>query len=48
MMKRSCKGSICIGYLEKRINEIDYNSDTSRNGKFNRAIEKHRIVHLRN
>ncbi|MCR5728194.1 MAG: hypothetical protein K6G24_12100 [Lachnospiraceae bacterium] len=40
MMKRSCKGSICIGYLEKRINEIDYNSDTSRNGKFNRAIEK--------
>lgn len=40
MMKRSCKGSICIGCLEKRINEIDYNSDTSRNGKFNRAIEK--------
>ncbi len=40
MMKRSCKGSMCIGLLEKRINEIDYNSDTSRNGKFNRAIEK--------
>ena len=40
MIKRSCKGSSCIGYLEERINEIDYNSDTSRNGKFNRAIIK--------
>lgn len=40
MVKKSCKGSSCIGYLEERINEIDYNSDTSRNGKFNRAIVK--------
>ena len=40
MIKRSCKGSSCIGYLEERINEIDYNSDTSRNGKFNRDIIK--------
>lgn len=40
MLKRSCKGSTCIGYLEEKINEIDYNADTSRNGKFNRAIVK--------
>lgn len=40
MIKKSCKGSSCIGHLEERINEIDYNSDTSRNGKFNRAIVK--------
>ncbi len=40
MIKRSCKGSSCIGFLEGKINEIDYNSDTSRNGKFNRAIVK--------
>ena len=40
MTKKSCKGSSCIGYLEQRINEIDFNSDTSRNGKFNRAIMK--------
>ncbi|SEK46259.1 hypothetical protein SAMN02910353_00658 [Ruminococcus sp. YRD2003] len=40
MVKRSCKGSSCIGYLEDRIDEIDFNSDTSRNGKFNRAIPK--------
>lgn len=39
-MKKSCKGSICIGYLEEKINEIDFNSDLSRNGKFNRAIIK--------
>lgn len=37
-MKKSCKGSSCIGYLEERINEIDFNSDLSRNAKFNRAI----------
>ena len=24
MIKRSCKGSSCIGYLEERIDEIDY------------------------
>ena len=40
MVKRSCKGSSCIGYLEKKINEIDYHADNSRNGKFNRAISK--------
>ncbi len=40
MVKRSCKGSNCIGYLEKKINEIDYHADNSRNGKFNRAISK--------
>lgn len=40
MTKRSCKGSSCIGYLEERIDEIDYNADTSRNGKFNRSIIK--------
>lgn len=40
MIKRSCKGSSCIGYLEERIDEIDYNADTSRNGKFNRSIIK--------
>lgn len=39
-MKKSCKGSSCIGYLEEKINEIDFNSDLSRNGKFNRAIIK--------
>ena len=39
-MKKSCKGSSCIGYLEERINEIDFNSDLSRNAKFNRAIIK--------
>lgn len=40
MVKRSCKGSSCIGYLEEKINEIDYYADNSRNGKFNRAIQK--------
>lgn len=39
-MKRSCKGSSCIGYLEQKIDEIDFNKDTSRNGRFNRAILK--------
>lgn len=39
-MKKSCKGSSCIGYLEEKINEIDFSSDLSRNGKFNRAVVK--------
>ena len=40
MIKRSCKGSSCIGYLEERIDEIDYNADTTRNVKLNRSIIK--------
>lgn len=39
-MKKSCKGSMCIGYLEYKIDELDYNSDLSRSAKFNRAISK--------
>ncbi len=39
-MKRSCKGSSCIGFLEQKIEEIDFNQDTSRNGRFNRSILK--------
>lgn len=38
MLRRSCKCSKCLVYLEKFINEIDPNQDTTRAGKFNRAI----------
>ena len=40
MLKKSCKGSNCLAYEEKLIDEIDPHQDTSRAGKFNRAIEK--------
>ena len=40
MLKKSCKGSMCLGYLEKLINEIDAHQDASRSAKFNRAIGK--------
>ena len=39
MLKKSCKGSKTLAYLEKLIDEIDPHQDTSRPGKFNRAIE---------
>ncbi len=40
MLKKSCKGSKCLAYEEKLIDELDPHQDTSRAGKFNRAIEK--------
>lgn len=39
MIKKSCKGSKCLAYEEKLIDEIDPHQE-SRSGKFNRAIEK--------
>lgn len=50
MVKRSCKGSKCIGYLERKLDEIDFNPDTSRNGRFNRAVviaRQHTIEELK-
>ena len=44
-VQRSCKGSPCIAYLEKLIDEIDPHPDLSRSGKFNRAIEKAKNIH---
>lgn len=40
MLKKSCKGSNCLAYVEKLIDEIDPHQDNSRAGKFNRAIKK--------
>jgi len=40
MLKKSCKGSKCLAYEEKLIDEIDPHQDNSRPGKFNRAIER--------
>lgn len=44
MLKKSCKGSNCLAYVEKLIDEIDPHQDNSRAGKFNRAIEKAKIL----
>lgn len=44
MLKKSCKGSSCLAYEERLIDEIDPHQDTSRAGKFNRAIEQAKFL----